>query len=122
MTHLWRAASLTTVVAKFWAALLVCLCLLPTTVPFSTLDPVDCPAGPHSAPVIGTLTAAAFATNADDNDALVVERLHRSQSRSGELAVVASSEGVIVPESFLPLAGLPSPGIASAPLIAVLRL
>jgi hypothetical protein len=113
---------LPTVVAKFWAALLVCLCLLPTTAPFSTLDPVDCPAGPHSAPVIGTLTAAAFATSADDNDALVVEPLHRSQSRSGELAVVASSEGVVVAESCLPLAGLPCPGIASAPLIAVLRL
>jgi hypothetical protein len=70
---------LTIMVAKFWAALLVCLCLLPTTAPFSTLDPVDYPAGPHSAPVIGTLTAAAFGTNADDNDALVIERLHRSQ-------------------------------------------
>jgi hypothetical protein len=98
------------VVAKLCAALLVALCILPSTAPFSTDGPASVPLNTNA--VIGTLANHASAMDPDDNDALMLERSHfLRQPRLFALMVVASCSAAAVsfrlrpavaPTSFLP--------------------
>ncbi len=114
-------ALLRTLVAKLSAALLVCLCILPTTAPFSAVGSTDWPTVRHTTG-IGTLSAPASSTD-DDNDALVLEQSHYlRQARACVAAVVAFSDVAIVPEFVLPPDSSPRLIIDPPSLNTVLRL
>jgi hypothetical protein len=113
-----------TKVAKLCAALLVVLCIAPTTAPFSTLGSTDFLFGRSADAVIGTLASHISVTDSDDNDALVLERLPFLRQPILDALVVAafSDAAATVPTAFLPFAGPPAFTIDSPPLKTVLRL
>jgi hypothetical protein len=124
VTRLSTARLLDTKVAKLCAALLVVLCIVPTTAPFSTLGSTDFLFGRSVDAMIGTLATHTSLTDTDDNDALVLERLHfLRQPILYALVVTASGDAAAtVPTAFFPFAGPPAFTIDSPPLKAILRL
>jgi len=84
---------LNTVVARLHAALLVVLCILPTTAPFSTLGSFDSSPSGNADTAIGGPETHASVADADDNDTLLLERSHfLKQSRLCALIPVSSCD------------------------------
>jgi hypothetical protein len=110
-------------VAKLCAALLVVLCIMPMTAPFSTVGSTDSLSGRSADAVIGTLATHTAVTDTDDNDALVLERLSFLRQPSlCALVVAASGDAPATVSAFFPSAGPPAFTIDSPPLKTVLRL
>lgn len=124
VTRLSTARLLGAKVARLCAALLVVLCIVPTTAPFSTLGSADFLFGRSADAVIGTLATHTSVTDTDDNDALVLERLHflRQPILYALVGAASGDAAAAVPTAFFPGAGPSAFTIDSSPLKTVLRL
>jgi hypothetical protein len=117
------APVLTTVAGRLSAALLVALCILPTTAPFRTLVLTDSATGRHADTVIGTMTTIhTSVTDPDDDDALVLERSQvLRESRLCALMAVASGDAAVVIGLFRPALAAARFILSFSPLKTVLR-